>query len=113
MAGWLIHRIGYGKAVVIDPDNPENPPAITASITAPNYDTFTRLLQGQFYNTEEVRISRPTSFSNGSEYVGAAPTGSATSETIWKVVKCTWENYHKTRLQYREGISWDNKEFGW
>lgn len=76
-------------------------------------DKFTRIIFGQFAATEEVRIDRPSSYDNGFEYVAIAPSGSDTGLTVWSCVRCTWANKHKTRMQFRENISWDARTIGW
>lgn len=111
MSGWLLTHLGYGTYGLIDSDNPNNPPSVSASITAPTFDTFTRICQEQFNNTEEVR--RMWDSINGFEYVALAPSGTPTSVTTWKAVRVTWTNSQKTRLQYQENISWDNITQGW
>ena len=109
MAGWLIKRLGNGLFGLVDVDNPINAPAITATISVPNYDAFTRLLQGQINNNEEIRRE----FTSAAEYVGLALTGSLTSNLVWNVVKKTLINNHTIRLQFQTGISWDDRTLGW
>ena len=88
-------RLGYGQTGVIE------------------LDAVTRILNGQFYDNEEVRIDRPTLFDNAFEYVAVAPDGSKTSDPVWYCIRCTWVNNRKTRLQFRENIAWDDRAQGW
>ena len=113
MAGWLMARLGYGHFAIIDPENPDNPPSVTAAVTAPNYDTFTRIMQGQYNNNEEVRFEVPTSYMNNYEYVAVAPVGSLPTEPVWSCVRCEWVNNKKTRLQFRQSVSWIDRSIGW
>ena len=107
--GWLIQHLGYGRFALVDPSDPLNPPSVTAAVTAPNYDKFTRILQGQFNNNEEARRD----WSYPYEYVAIAPNNSLTTDLVWACVRCTWNNNHKERWQYRENISWNDRSLGW
>lgn len=114
MAGWLVKRLGNGLFGLIDIDNPNNSPSVSAAITAPAFDDFTRIVQGQFNNNEEVRIDRPGNYAGGFEYIAIAPTGSSTASAVWSCVRCTWSGGHKVRMQYLENIAWDDRAIaGW
>ena len=113
MAGWLMYRLGYGQMAIVDPENPDNPPSVTATVSAPVYDTFTRIMQGQIENTEEMRRDAPVSFVGSFEYIGVATAGSNTGALVWDVVRVTWSGNKKVRYQFRENIAWDDRALGW
>lgn len=73
-------------------------------------DTFARMLQGYVKDTEELRLQSPTTFINGVSYVGVAIDGSATSASVWSILKVTYDgNGRRSRVQYRTGLTWDLK----
>lgn len=113
MAGWLIKSLGYGKFGIIDSEDPMSPPSVTAGITAPAYDTFTRIMQDQYNNDEEVRAFMEGSYDLGFQYIGLAPAGSLETDLVWDCVRCTWVNKSKTRYQFRQGIAWESRTLGW
>ena len=113
MAGWLTKRLGYGKWSTVDIDAPSLPPSVTATVSAPVYDTFTRIMQGQIENTEEMRRDAPVSFVGSFEYIGVATAGSSTGALVWDVVRVTWSNNKKVHYQFRENIAWDDRALGW
>lgn len=84
-------ELGYGKRAIIETD------------------TFTRLLKGEVYDDEELRKD----VSGAYEYVALAKDGSASSAAVWYCVRVTWQDGHKTRMQYRADIRWDQKDQGW
>lgn len=107
MAGWLLKRLGYGSFEVVDKDNPTNPPSVNSSGVA---DTFTRILQNQVYETEEIRRAAPSSFVGSYEFIAFGPKGASTGASVWDCVRCTWSMGKKVRFQYLENISWDDRE---
>lgn len=111
MAGWLVQHLGYGVYGLIDAENPANAPTVSAAITVPNYDTFTRICQQQFNNTEEVR--RLWDPQGGFEYVALATSGSDVSADVWSAIRITWQNNQKVRIQYKSPCSWTNVNQGW
>lgn len=113
MAGWLIRRLGNGMFALIDAVDPDNSPTVTASVTSPSFDTFTRILQGQINDNEEIRCEKPMSYALGYEYVGLGPDGANTADPVWDVVRVEWVSSKKTRMQYRADISWDDRAIGW
>lgn len=72
-------------------------------------DIFTRMLTNQIFDTEEIRKDWTSQY----EYVGIAALGSDTSLPLWNCVRCTWTNGHKTRIQFRSKVVWDNRYIGW
>lgn len=76
-------------------------------------ETFNRILQGDIYDYEEIRMDKPTDYTNGFEYVGLAPTGSSIFDPVWSCVRCTWVNMKKTRMQFRANMPWDLRINGW
>ena len=88
-------HLGYGKVGVIE------------------MDTFTRILMGKIYDTEEIRKDSPTDYGNGFEYIGVAPLGSNINDPVWFCVRCTWVDSRKVRYQFREFISWTDRQQGW
>lgn len=76
-------------------------------------DVFTRILTGQIYDNEEVRMDKPESYNNGFEYCGVAELGSDPSLPVWNCIRCTWMNNRKVRMQYRSNIIWNNRSGGW
>jgi hypothetical protein len=91
----LQYSLGYGKSAIVETD------------------TFTRILAGQFYDYEEVRSEKPSDYGTGYEYVATAPNGSDPSDFVWQCIRCTWVNNKKSRLQFRENLSWTNRSQGW
>lgn len=76
-------------------------------------DVFTRILKGEFYDDEEVRIERPGSYILGEEYVGLAKAGSSVFDPVWNCARCVWVNGKKTRMQFRSNIVWEDRITGW
>lgn len=113
MPGWLVSRLGYGKYGLIDSDNPDRAPTVTATVAAPNFDTFTRILQEQIKNTEEVRFDQPQTYNNTFEYIGIAPAGSLTSDFVWGIIRVSWVMNKKIRIQFQDNVAWDNRTQGW
>jgi hypothetical protein len=91
----VLLNLGYGKAGIYE------------------VDKFTRILDAQVYDSEEIRIERPDSYGNGFEYVAIAPVGSDTGISVWACVRCTWVNKQKVRMQFRDNVSWDSRAVGW
>ena len=87
----LSYNLGYGKYADVE------------------LDTFTRILTSQIYDTEEIRKDWDYPF----EYVAIADIGSDTSLPVWNCIRCTWDNGHKIRVQFKSNISWDNRINGW
>ena len=110
---WIIQRLGNGQFGLIDTSNPDGPPAVTASVSSPTYDSFTRIMMGQFTASEEVRRDVPASYTAGYEFIAVAPDGSDPEVPVWDCVRCTWEDKKKTRFQYRQAISWTDRNIGW
>lgn len=113
MAGWLTKRLGNGLWGTIDIDNPDSPPSVTATVTLTSNQSFTRILNGQLNDTEEMRLEKPMSYGMGFEYVGVGPNGANTADLVWNVVRCEWIDSKKTRIQYRNNIAWDDRAIGW
>ncbi len=110
MAGWLVKALGYGVYEITDPSSPDASPTVSSS---PVLDTFARIMQDHFYETEEARRDRPASLDGGYEFIAVAPTGSSVDDLVWDCVRCTWENKKKIRFQYRQAIAWTDRNVGW
>lgn len=72
-------------------------------------DTFTRMLNNQIYDSEEMRLERGSDLTLSYEYMGIAPSGSSTSLPVWSCIRKTWANSRCTRVQYKDNIAWSNK----
>lgn len=88
-------ELGYGKRAIVETE------------------VFTRILAGHINDDEELRREAVSYDGNGFEFVGIAPSGSRTDLDVWCVVRATYENGRKTRLQYRPLIRWDQRGQGW
>lgn len=113
MAGWLAKNLGNGLFGLIDIDNPNQSPSVTAQVTVPPADTFTRILNGQILNTEELRLEKPAVYDGTFEYVGLAIAGSDIADPVWSVVRTTWVYKCRTRIEFRSGVAWIDKHLGW
>jgi len=113
MAGWLAKRLGYGIYGIVDIDNPETAPTVTATVIVPTAGTFTRILTGQFKDNEEVRLDKPAFYLNSFEYVGIALVGSSIEDDVWDVVRVEWLNNRKIGILFRSAISWADRAVGW
>lgn len=92
----LVFRLGYGKYGIL------------------GNDTFSRIAQEDYLDTEEVRMDYPSSFANAASYIGIATAASATSAAVWGVMKTTYDVAgNKTRVQYQANITWDGRASGW
>ena len=76
-------------------------------------DVFTRILASQFWDNEEVRVSKPSAYTDGYEYIAVADSGSSPTEPVWSCVRCTWVNNKRTRIQFRKNLSWADRSEGW
>ncbi len=76
-------------------------------------NVFTRLLEGEIYDFEEIRKDSPLDYTDGYEYVGLAPSGSSIADPVWSCIRFTWENSRKTRMQYKADMTWNNRTQGW
>lgn len=83
--------LGYGKIGIIE------------------LDTFTRILNDQIYDTEEIRKD----FNGNYEYVAIALSGSNVDDSVWNCVRVTWLNGHRIRVQFQSNISWTTKDLNW
>jgi len=75
--------------------------------------TFSRILSEQLNDNEEARIDLPQTFDRTFSYVGVALAGSSTSSSVWAIVRESWINNRKTRVQFQNLISWDNRALDW
>ncbi len=73
-------------------------------------DTFTRMLNSQIRDNEEVRMDKPDSWLNGAEYMGVAPSGSSITDTVWACIKRTWFNNRCIRVQFKENMAWVDRD---
>lgn len=76
-------------------------------------DAFTRMLNNEIYDTEEMRLERPVGYEYGYEYMGLALSGSSPSEPVWCCIRRTWLNKTVIRIQYKSEVIWDFKWIGW
>lgn len=76
-------------------------------------DTFSRMCKEDFYDWEEVRFDIPLAFNQTFSYVAVAPAGTSPSALSWACIRASWFNGRKVRMQFREGISWDDRSSGW
>lgn len=88
-------ELGYGKTATVE------------------LDVFTRILNNQIYDTEEMRVEKPINYLFGYEYVAIALSGADTDKPIWACVRRTWLDNHVTRIQYKSDVTWDFKSIGW
>lgn len=73
-------------------------------------DTFDRMKNKNFKDTEEVRYDIPTSFTSTAIYVGLAPAGTATSAASWAIVRTLFDaNGNPSRDQIKLNVIWDNR----
>lgn len=91
----LTIRLGYGKTGTVE------------------LDVFTRLLNNQLYDNEEIRVDRPVDLTADFEYVAVATAGSSPDDPVWSCIRRSWINKHVVRIQYQSGIPWTYKELGW
>lgn len=77
-------------------------------------DYFTRIMNGQFWDFEEVRYDRPLDYANAYAYVGVAPAGSSADAAVWCCVRRSYDlNGKCVRDQYRSDIAWTARTTGW
>lgn len=75
---------------------------------------FTRIKEKRFKDTEEVRHDIPVSLISGQIYTGKAPAGSATSATVWDIVRVDFDaSGNPSRERIQTGIAWDSRTSGW
>ena len=53
-------------------------------------DTFTRMLNNQIYDNEEIRMEKPLTWDGTYEYMGLAPSGSLVNDPVWACIRKTW-----------------------
>jgi hypothetical protein len=71
---------------------------------------FARLKADMYEEGEEIRYDIPATLAGGAVYVGAAPAGSGTGETVWDVVKTDFDsNGNPSRDRFARDIAWDNR----
>lgn len=77
-------------------------------------DIFTRIMNGEFWDEEEVRYDKPQILINGLAYVGVANAGSSVIDPVWACVRRTYDaNGRSARDQFREKIAWIDRANGW
>lgn len=77
-------------------------------------DVFTRIMQGEFWDEEEVRYDRPASYVNTWAYVGLAAKGASVLDPVWACVRRSYNANGKVyRDQFRENIAWNERANGW
>lgn len=78
------------------------------------YDFFTRIMKGEFWDDEEVRYDRTNNRANAFEYCGVAPAGSSPLDPVWMCVRRCYDSQGKPyRDQFRKSISWSARTEGW
>ena len=87
----FLERLPYGNSVVVE------------------LDTFTRMLNDQILDTEEIRKF----WAGPYEYVCLAPSGSPLNEPVWCAIRVTWINGKKTRIQFQENMTYSDITSGW
>jgi hypothetical protein len=87
----ILVPLGYGKLNIIE------------------VDTFTRMLNNQILDAEEVRLDKPISYQAGFEFMGVAPAGADVEEPLWCIIRRTWDNKRAVRLQYKQNVKWSDR----
>ena len=83
----VVTRLGYGVTGIVEADQ------------------FTRILNEQFYDDEEVRMLRNSVY----EYCGVALAGSLTSDPVWTCLRQSRDiNGKVCRWQIKFNVVWDN-----
>ncbi len=72
-------------------------------------DCFTRLLNNQIYDTEEIRKAWYGNY----EYVCVGPLGSSIYEPVWNAIRTTWINGKRFRVQYQPNLAYAYITDGW
>lgn len=91
----LLINLGYGKNGLIE------------------LDVFTRMLNDQIHDNEEVRLDKPMDYASGYEYMGVALKDSPIDLDVWSCIRRTWNQGHCIRMQCRTDIAWEDRIFGW
>ncbi len=77
-------------------------------------DVFTRIMNGQFWDEEEVRYDRPSSYINTWAYVGLATSGTSVLDPVWSCVRRSYDGQGKVyRDQFRTKVAWSERANGW
>jgi hypothetical protein len=83
--------LGYGRSAIVESD------------------VFTRMLNDQIYDNEELRMDKPSDYTSGYEYLGLALAGSSITNAVWCCIKRTWQNNRCIRVQYKAAIPWTDR----
>lgn len=77
-------------------------------------DTFTRMLEKRFRDSEEVRYDIPAVLADASIYLGTATDGTSTAAVSWSVVRYYFDvSGSPQRARFRSGVAWDDRATGW
>ncbi len=77
-------------------------------------DVFTRIMNGEFWDEEEVRYDRPSSYCNTWAYVGLARAGSSILDPVWACVRRSYDANGKVyRDQFKANMAWSERANGW
>jgi hypothetical protein len=75
---------------------------------------FTRLMNGQILDTEEVRYDSPADLRGSWAYVGVALAGSSPLDAVWSCIRRSFDgNGKRYRDQFRANIAWTDRANGW
>ncbi len=77
-------------------------------------DIFTRIMNCEFYDEEEVRYDRPDNYINTAAYIGVALAGSSILDPVWACVRRLYDGRGKVyRDQFRMKMAWNDRANGW
>lgn len=79
--------------------------------TAVAASEFTRILNGQFADNEQVLRDTPnTTFANASEYIGVALATALTSDSTWNIIRVLYDaNGNEYKKSIKLAVIWDNR----
>lgn len=115
--GWVCENLGNGSWQITDDGTGNANPIMSYNGTISGNSqlaaNFGRILNEQLNDNEQVLFDKPQTFDGTYEYIGVANVAAQQSSASWFVIRISYIQNRRTKMQFQGSMSWNNRTQGW